>query len=472
MKQARRHVSCKAVEMKESPLTSRRDLLRLAGASAFALMASRSFATTRDGGLRGAIDAGDYQPTPGAPDRKRVSLQKMIDQAAAENAPVFLPPGTYKASNLVLRENTRITGVPGVSRIVYTGGGNLFSAEKVKNIELSNIIIDGQNRSLGDDAGGLLQFTGVAEVIIDNCEIAASRKHAVRLERCGGRITGSRISGAGQSGIYAVESDALSITGNEVFDCGNGGILVHRWTKAADNSVVNGNRIYRIKANDGGTGQNGNGINIFRADNVMVANNHVSDCAFTAIRANSASDIQITGNQCQRSGETAVYVEFEFVGAVVSNNMVDGAANGISIANFDQGGRLASVTGNVVRNLTLKGPYEHEVGFGIGIAAEADTLVSGNIIEGAPRWGMQLGWGPYLRNLVVTGNIIRKAPIGCAVSVAEGAGAAIITDNVFQETPCGAVLGFEWDRKVSGELATAGAASRFAQLTVERNRIS
>ncbi len=34
---------------------------------------------------------------------------------------------------------------------------------------------------------------------------------------------------------------------------------------------------------------------------------------------------------------------------------------------------------------------------------------------------MQLGWGPYLRNLVVTGNVIRKAPVGCAVSVADGA---------------------------------------------------
>jgi len=471
MKRARWHVSCSTAEMKQSPLTSRRDLFRLAGASAFALMASRSFATTRDGDLRGAIDAVRYKTMPDAADRKSASLQKMIDQAAAENVPVFLPPGTYAASNLVLRDNTRITGVPGASRIVYTGGGKLFSADNVKHVELSNIIFDGQNRSLGDDAGGLLQFTGVAEVAIDNCEIAGSRKHAVWLERCGGRIERSRIQGAGQSGIYAVESDRLSITGNEVFDCGNGGILVHRWTKAADNSVVNGNRIYRIRANDGGTGQNGNGINIFRADNVMVANNHVSDCAFTAIRANSASDIQITGNQCQRSGETAIYVEFEFVGAVVSNNMVDGAANGISIANFDHGGRLASVTGNVVRNLTLKGPYQHEVGFGIGIAAEADTLVSGNIIEGAPRWGMQLGWGPYLRNLVVTGNIIRKAPVGCAVSVAEGAGTAVITDNVFQETPGGAVLGFEWDRKVSGELATTGS-SRFAQLTVERNRIS
>ncbi len=457
--------------MKENPLTSRRELLRLAGASAVALAASRSFATMREGDLRGAIDAVQYKTTPDATGRKSVSLQTMIDRAAAENVPVFLPPGTYKVSNLVLPDNTRIAGVPGASRIVYTGDGHLFSAENIKRVELSNIIIDGQNRWLGDYAGALLQFTGVDEVMIDNCEIGGSRKHGVQLERCGGRVERSRISGAGQSGIYAVESDALSITGNEVFDCGNGGILVHRWKKAADNSVVNGNRVYRIRANDGGTGQNGNGINIFRADNVMVANNHVSDCAFTAIRANSASDIQITGNQCQRSGETAVYVEFEFEGAIVSNNIVDGAANGISIANFDQGGRLASVTGNVVRNLTLKGPYEHEVGFGIGIAAEADTLVSGNIIEGAPRWGMQLGWGPYLRNLVVTGNIIRKAPIGCAVSVAQGAGTAVITDNVFQETHDGAILGFEWDKRVSGELATTGS-SRFAQLTIERNRIS
>ncbi|OWW02700.1 Tat protein [Rhizobium sp. R72] len=458
--------------MRKTSLTSsRRDLFRLAGASALALIASRSLAATREGDLRGAIDAVEYKTTPGAADRKSVGLQKMIDQAAAENVPVFLPPGTYKVSNLVLPENTRITGVPGASRIIYTGDGHLFSADNIKRVELSNIAIDGQNRWLGDYAGALLQFTGVDEVMIDNCEIGGSRKHALQLERCGGRIERSRISGAGQSGIYALESDGLSITGNEVFDCGNGGILVHRWKKAADSSVVSGNRVYRIQANDGGTGQNGNGINIFRADNVMVANNHISDCAFTAIRANSASDVQITGNQCRRSGETAIYVEFEFVGAVVSNNIVDGAANGISIANFDQGGRLASVTGNVVRNLTLKGPYEHEVGFGIGIAAEADTLVTGNIIEGAPRWGMQLGWGPYLRNLVVTGNIIRKAPVGCAVSVAEDAGTAVITDNVFQETSGGAVLGFEWDKKVSGELA-ATDSSRYPQLTIERNRIS
>lgn len=457
---------------KDSGMTSRRTILALLAVSAVsALPARRGFAGSLQPDLRGSIDAVQYKAVPDSGDRKTTSLQKMIDQASRENVPVFLPPGIYKVSNLTLPENARITGVPGASRIVYSGDGRLFAAENLKRIELSNIVIDGQNRWLGDDTGALLQFAGVDQVLIDNCEIGGSRKHALQLERCGGRIERSRISGAAQSGIYAVESAALSITGNEVFDCGNGGILVHRWKKAEDGTIVSGNRISHVKANDGGTGQNGNGINIFRADNVMVFYNHISDCAFTAIRANSGSDIQITGNQCLRSGETAIYVEFEFQGAVVSSNMIDGAANGISIANFDEGGRLASVTGNVVRNLTLKGPYEHEVGFGIGIAAEADTLISENIIEGAPRWGMQLGWGPYLRNLVVSGNVVRKTPVGCAVSVAEGAGTAVITDNVFQEIADGAILGFEWDKKVSGELATADK-SPYPQLTVERNRVS
>ncbi len=450
---------------------SRRELLRLAALAAAALSAPAAFAAAQQADLRGSIDAIRYKTLPASGDRKSTSLQKMIDEASQSNVPVFLPPGTYKVSNLTLPDNTRITGVPGASRIVYTGDGHLFSAENVKRIELSNIVIDGQNRWLGDYAGALVQFSGIDEVLIDNCEIIGSRKHALQLERCGGRIERSRISGAGQSGIYAVESAGLSVTGNEVFDCGNGGILIHRWKKADDDSIVNSNRVYRIRANDGGTGQNGNGINIFRADNVAVTNNHVSDCAFSAIRANSASNIQINGNQCLRSGETALYVEFEFQGAVVSGNMIDGAANGISIANFDKGGRLASVTGNVVRNLTLKGPYEHELGFGVGIAAEADTLISGNVIENTPRWGMQLGWGPYLRNLVVNGNIIRKAGVGCAVSVADGAGTAIITDNVFQETAGGAVIGFAWDKKMSDELAENGQ-NPYPQLTIERNRIS
>lgn len=455
-------------------MVQRREFIRLiATAAATGAVAPRAFASPlakiAGAEMRGPIDAIAYRATPGTSDRRSGKLQAMIDSAARNGAPVFLPPGNYEISNLTLPDNTRIIGVPGATRLVYGGEGHLMTADNAKRIELSGLVLDGGNRWLADYAGGLLQFSGVDQVLIDNCDIAGSRKHALQFERCGGRVERSRVTGAANAGIYVVQSNGMTISGNTVEDCGNGGILIHRWTKGADGSTVIDNRIARIGANDGGTGQNGNGINVFRANGVTVSGNHISDCAFTAVRANSASNVEISSNQCLRSGETAIFCEFEFVGAIVSNNLVDGAANGIAIANFDKGGRLASVTGNIVRNLSLTGPYVQESGFGIGISAEADTLIASNVVENAPLWGMKLGWGPYLRNLVATGNIIRRAPIGCVVSVVEGAGSAVISDNLFEDVDKGAIVGFRWDKATSGDLMTGKSA--FPQLTIERNRL-
>ena len=56
-------------------------------------------------------------------------------------------------------------------------------------------------------------------------------------------------------------------------------------------------------------------------------------------------------NSCARLGEVALYAEFGFEGALIANNLVDTAATGISVTNFNDGGRLAVVQGNLVRNL-------------------------------------------------------------------------------------------------------------------------
>ncbi|ENN86140.1 hypothetical protein RHSP_82364 [Rhizobium freirei PRF 81] len=448
-------------------------LASLAASATAGLFAPGIFAAplarTSGADLRGSIDAIAYKATPGTSDMKSGKLQALIDNAARSNVPLFLPPGNYTVSNLTLPDNARITGVPGATRLIYGGDGYLMNADKAKRIELSGLVLDGGNRWLADYAGALLQFAGVGDVRIDNCEIAGSRKHALQLERCGGRIERSRISGAAEAGIYSVQSTGLQVTGNSIEDCGNGGVLIHRWDKAEDGSSVTDNRIARIRANGGGTGQNGNGINVFRADGVQVSGNRITDCAFTAIRANSASNVQISGNQCLHSGETAIYCEFEFEGAVINNNLIDVATNGIAVTNFDKGGRLASVTGNVIRNLSTTAPYAQEGGFGIGISAEADTLISDNVIENAPLCGLKLGWGPYLRNVVATGNIVRHAGIGCIVSVADGAGSAVISSNLFQEMEKGAIMGFRWDKPASGDLSVG--SSQFPQLTVANNRV-
>ncbi|MGJ7040390.1 putative secreted repeat protein (TIGR03808 family) [Shinella sp. BE166] len=419
--------------------------------------------------LRGSIDASAHGIRPGAGDRKSKAFAKLLKEAAGKNMPVFLPPGDYTISNVTLPDNTRITGVAGATRILYGGDGHLFAADGLSRVELANLVIDGANRWLDDTVEGLVHLSNVAQVTIENCEIQGSSKTALSLQRCGGRIERNRLSGAADYALYAVESHDLSVTGNHVFDCGNGGILIHRWQKGRDGTIVSGNRIARMAATRGGTGEYGNGINIFRADDVMVTNNHLSGCAFSAIRANAGSNVQISGNTCLDSGETAIYSEFGFEGAIVNGNLIDGAANGILIVNFNEGGRLATVTGNVVRNLKLEGPYVHDgAGFGFGIAVEADTVVSGNTIENAPKWGLALGWGPFMRGLVVSGNLVRKSPVGCAVTVVEEAGSALISGNIFEDTPDGAIAGYRWNERTTGDLATEGAT--YAHLTIERNR--
>ncbi|MGK6315375.1 TIGR03808 family TAT-translocated repetitive protein [Neorhizobium sp. DT-125] len=434
-----------------------------------ALSAPEGFSTID---LRGSIDAREHGVVPEGGDGQSRKLGEVVAKAARQNMQVFLPPGNYQVSNLDLPEGARITGVPGASRLIYSGDGYLIRAEGARRIELSNLVIDGANRRLDEQSRALVQMRGVGEVTIDNCEIIGSRKTAVQLERSGGRIERSRISGAAEYGLFAVESTGLSVTGNTVLDCGNGGILIHRWTKGADGTIVSGNRIARIGATNGGTGQYGNAINLFRADNVMVTGNHISQSAFSAIRANSASNAQIANNQCLASGETAIYAEFAFEGAMVSANIIDGAANGISVVNFNEGGRLATVANNIVRNLQPTGPYVLDGAiFGVGISVEADTAVSGNVIENVPLWGIALGFGPYLRNVIATGNIVRQARVGCAVTVVEGAGSAMISGNLFEQVTDGAVIGYRWKAPSTTELGRGGNRD-FKHLTIENNRIS
>lgn len=421
--------------------------------------------------MRGAMDATELGVRPDAADDQSKAFAGMLQAAADRDAPVFLPAGAYVVSNLALPRRVRLWGVPGATRIVYGGGGHLMTAQDATHIELAGLVIDGANLLIGEHARGIVDLRRVGHAVIDNCRIVGSGKYGVVLERVGGRVERSVVSGAAQAGIYSVEAAGLAITGNTVSDCGDGGILVHRWQAGEDGTIVTGNRVERIGARSGGTGQHGNGINIFRAGNVVVSGNVVSDCAFSAIRANSASNMQVSGNTCTRSGETALYAEFSFEGAVVVGNIVDGAANGISIVNFDKGGRLAVCSGNIVRNLSTEGPYPADApGFGVGITVEADTAVTGNMIENAPRYGLKVGWGPYMRNVVATGNVIRKAGTGIAVTVVEGAGSAVISDNVISEAAKGAIVGFRWSDPVTADMASEGNAG-YAHLTVERNHV-
>lgn len=423
--------------------------------------------------LRGTTNANEWGLRPGTIDDQSRLLQSILDKAHAEDKPVFLPPGNYFVSNILLPSRTRLMGVPGASRLVYSGNGHFVMAENAAHVELTGLVFDGANRGLHSYAEAAVRMNNVEHLVIDNCQVLGSLEKGIQIDRSKGRIERSRVSGAGgDCGIYGIENRGLSIINNEVSDCVNGGILVHRWQSGEDGTIVTGNRVMRIGAENGGTGQWGNGINIFRAGNVTVSSNHVTDCAFSAIRSNSGNDVQITGNTCLRSGETAIYSEFEFNGAVVSSNVIDGGARGISLANFMQGGRLAVVSGNLIKNIDTPPPYRDDDHLWFeGISAEADTVINGNVIENARNYGLMLGWGPYLRDVVATSNVIRGAQTGIYVSVVEGVKQTHIADNTISGAGSGAVVGHRWHKAVTGDLALSGS-KEYPELTVERNRTS
>jgi uncharacterized secreted repeat protein (TIGR03808 family) len=122
-----------------------------------------------------------------------------------------------------------------------------------------------------------------------------------------------------------------------------------------------------------------------------------------------------------------------------------------------------------LRNVGVRRPDNPPEGAGIGIGVEAESTVTGNVIENAPYAGIRLGFGPYLRNVTATGNVIRDAGFGIAVSVVQGAGRATITGNIIQGAKRGAIVGMEWHKAVTGDLAQDGT-ERYPLLTVANNQ--
>ncbi len=442
------------------PLT-RRDLIAGSLASAFAAPVA-----ARDGSPKG-IEAARFGVRANADSDQTRALQKAIDETTRAQQPLWLAPGRYRSGPLRLSSGTRIIGAKDATRLQFVQGPALFMAQDAGAITLETLTIDGGNIRLGN--GALVSFSTATDLRLAGCTIVNAGGNAVALTQCSGTVEGNTITNSADNALFSLDG-RLTIRGNTVAKSGNGGIRVWQSAKRSDGSIIENNTIEDTQAHGGGDGQNGNAINVYRAERVIVRGNTIRRAAFTAVRGNAASHIVIRSNTCSELGEVAIYSEFDFVDATIVDNVIDTAAMGIAVTNMDQGGHLAVVRGNVIRNMTNKRPQGGPDAYGVGIGVEADTTVSGNTIENAPVMGIVVGSGKYLRDCKVTANSVRDAGIGVGVSVVEGAGRAEITANVFSGIKHGAVVGLAWDKAVTGDL-TRGGADKFPQLTIRDNKV-
>ena len=416
------------------------------------------------------VDANTLGVRAGGGAEQTSMLQSAIDRTAGARVPLMLGPGEYRLGSLTLPSGTQLIGVRGATKLVFIGGAAMIAARGAEHVTLASLVLDGDNRPLPAN-GALVAFAQCSDMRIMDCELQGSSRHGIMLESVEGAITGTTIRKTADVAIFSRDARGLLIQGNVVRSAGNGGILVHRSKNGDDGTLVIDNRIEDVANVSGGSGQYGNAINVFRASGVIVRGNRISRAAFSAVRGNAASNIQIVGNTATDIGEVAIYSEFGFEGAVIANNTVDGAALGISVTNFNEGGRLAVVQGNLIRNLKGKRPAGTDPGdiAGVGIAVEADASITGNVIENAPTAGINVGWGAYMRDVSVVGNVVRTARYGIGVSVASGAGAAVISGNLIAGVERGAIVGMDRHKAVTGDLMQEQA--RYANLQISGNRV-
>ncbi|WP_375449598.1 TIGR03808 family TAT-translocated repetitive protein [uncultured Devosia sp.] len=390
------------------------------------------------------------------------ALQALLDNAAASGVQLTLPAGRILVRDLAIPGNVAIEGVPGRTVLAGLDGNVVATIAGAGSVVL---------RDIGFEAGAneqaLLSIDQSRDVMLDRCAFRGGTGSGLTITGSAVTVRDCTFADHADAAIHALDNHGLLITGNTIAACGNAGIRIWRSEAGPDGAIVTQNRIAGIKAVGGGNGQNGNGINVFKAGGVIVADNHISDCAFTAIRLNATNDTQVSGNTCLNSGEVAIFSEFGFSGSVIANNIVDGAAGGISMTNFNEGGYLAVCTGNIVRNIAPLSRVNPDT-TPFGISAEAEAAVTGNSISKVPGPAIAAGYGPYLRNVLVANNVMHDILIGIAVSVAPGAGPAHIANNLIF-APERAIVGMAWSDMVETDLIAN--ASNYPQLTILDNTV-
>ena len=453
----------------------RRHLLRLSGitagagvATASALVAPSQAATPAVSAL--GIDAAQFGVRAGSSEDQTSEVQRAIDVAAEMRVPLALMPGVYRIGGLTLPPGSQLVGVRGATRLVSAKDRTMIEARQADGVRLSGIVLDGAGIPLSDRQA-LIAFADGRGVEIVNCELVRSGRHGILFDAIGGEVTGTTISGSADVAVLSRDARGLMIARNIVREAGNNGILILRQEAGDDGTLIADNRIESIENHQDGSSQFGNAISIQRAGNVIVRGNQIRACASSAIRADSASNIQMIGNNCVDAGEAALVSVFSFEGVIIAHNHVDGAGIGVSVANFSDGGRLAVVQGNIIRNVAPGRRRPEADGHGVGIYVEADTAVTGNVVDNASLAGVMIGWSNYLRDVAVTGNVVRQADIGVAVSVATEAGAALIADNLISGTRRGAIVGMDRLNPMTDDLSKDGPL-RFTQLSISGNRIN
>ena len=183
-------------------------------------------------------DATQYGVKPNSPDDQTRALQRAIDEAARVQAPLALPPGTYRSSMLRLARGTQLVGVRGATKLVFTGGGpSLLSGEGADGAGIDGIPLDGGSIAL-PQRRGLLHLAAARDIRVIDCEIARSGGSGIWLEQVSGDVSGNLLTDIAVTAIVSFDALGLIVSRNTIKGTRDNGIEILRTAIGDDGTMV------------------------------------------------------------------------------------------------------------------------------------------------------------------------------------------------------------------------------------------
>jgi uncharacterized secreted repeat protein (TIGR03808 family) len=376
-------------------------------------------------------------------------------------------PGTYDASNVdILSTNgggrsIRIFGIPGTVIIRFTGGNYCLQVRDVNGVQLSGLDFTGQNLAIPaygapnattTTAAGLVIFNNSKQFLIEGCNFRDTRKFSgenidsYKTQLLIGNDSKGTIRengfSTGDVGIWNFRSQ-LTISNNRMQGFQTNGILVYDIAAGGNHSIIENNFINDIEA-PFGDGQTGNGIAVFRANNVICRNNTALSCRYSGIRFNGSSRAIISGNNIWNAREAALWAEApgagqDMIGSIITDNTIDFSGTGINVGNsgfFNDGvSRQSIIRGNIITNMVRNTipaipSAVASVTSGYGISVEQDCLIQSNIFDNCIGGGIKLGVAQAARDLICDGNLVQNSPVGIVFSDNAAARNIVVSNNV------------------------------------------
>jgi uncharacterized secreted repeat protein (TIGR03808 family) len=404
-------------------------------------------------------------------------LQEDIVAAALAGRACVLPRGVTSVYRLLLPEGAHLVGAPGGSTLRLAGDGPMIANRAaVDFVTLENIVFDGAGRKLSD-AFGLLTFSDVGRVTMETCTVRNSG-HGLLQRRCGGKIRLCDFHDLADTAIFNDHCRGFVIDANRIARCGNNG--VHHWAGkgfAHDGARISNNVITDIDNRSGGEGLWGNGVRVAETGPVVIENNVIERCSYTAVRNTGGWGVVVAENRCRTFREKAMYAEFGFRDATFRNNVIHDCGAGISATNYagPGDGDRALILGNVVTGVKEAHPdgdFGPRMGWLCGIEGEGDAHIEGNVVKGSPWMGVLAGFFDARHNVTVEGNSLIDNQYGIGFANQDGVGPCVIRRNDIRGSKKGAIVAMFQERVISGDVSAPGAAKAYKNLVISDNRIS